>query len=193
MSIDTLEDYETEEIVEPNGSAPSAAEGSPLERLRALRKEKHEETTQVFPLPGYNGELGARYRVMPWEKTTSIQQRALKQLGKDPRADIHMFMDELIQSCVEIVMPGEDGEWEPLYPDRTIRYGSPELAEGLGIQGAETAREILRGVFSNVDEARADYLINAHHTEVTNWMRGAPDDEEDLGALGEAEEAYRGE
>jgi hypothetical protein len=34
------------------------------------------------------------------------------------------------------------------------------------------------------------YVISDHHTEFVLWMAGKPDDAEDAGAAGEAEEAF---
>ena len=179
---------------------------SGLDRLRALRKQKHDDNTRVFSLPGYKGELAARYRVLPWEETTSIQRRGMRQAGKNERADIEMFSSELVNACVELLVPKEgttlpvsdDDRWEPVLPDRTLRYGDIEIAKSLGIELGDEPRaiDILRAVFVNAvhgNEDRADYVLNGHHSDVMEWMRGAPDDEEDVGAQGEAEEAFRGE
>jgi hypothetical protein len=175
-----------------NGGGPE----SPLSALRSRRKQIHRDTTTEIPIPGFGGELVARYRVLPFEEVNQIERKNIR-LHQDPaEREINTYADELIAACVEILVR-QDGELIPASDDdRPVTYTDPRLADGLGFSVGDppSARGALFGLFEYGNgPARAHWAVSDHQTELFMWMRGAPEDPEDEGAQGQAEETYRGE
>jgi hypothetical protein len=193
MSIDT--EAPTVEFPPPPGASNGADEApkdtSPLELLRAKRKQIHRKTTERFPLPGFNGELVAEFRVLPWEEAVKIERKvAIDRSIDDDRRQITQYADELIAAHVDTLVKQGD-ELIPADPKAPTTFRHPKLAESLGFS-AGSSREVIFGVFrEGVGAERADYALNDYHTEVTAWMRGLT--AEDAGAAGEADREFSGE
>lgn len=148
---------------------------SSIERLRGLRDRIGSSRSEVFEIPGYNGELVARYGIVPWGELKRLGQKAER--SKNPRKELITQADTLIMACQEIMIRDQQGELQKLIPESEppLRYDD-RLAKILGFT-ASKAREVLSGTISN------DIAISAHHNEVVGWMEdtSSEDDEEFLG------------
>lgn len=188
-------------------TVPEAA-GSPLAALRQKLHDKQHATTVDIPLPGaLSEELAVRYHAIVWERDQEIRERERPAAGR--RRNIEIYMDELINACDCFLVPGAEGKWEPLDVDgKQVRFDR-NLADGLGIpHGAQGGQPvdthvIARGVFAlaaggrdpgDMERweqalARADHLLDTHHTAFTAWLKGGAD----IGLEGPMGEEFLGE
>ena len=176
----------------PEREAPAA--GSVLGRLRARRDDLAADHRLDLDIPGYDGDLVARYRPLTAGEQTRLAgkvERAERIAGNENQegeAQLRTAMDTIIAACVEI-LARQDGQLVPLAAiigsNVPVRYDE-QLAEALGITDAGSARAVLRGVFPR-DKA-GDVLpqpVSRHANEVALWMtRIGSDADGDL--LGEA-------
>lgn len=152
----------------PDPDEPSMEDGSILGRLREQHRTVVTETTADFDIPGYEGSLFARYRVLDNKELDDIR-RKVRQETKNPSEQVTLAsLDTLIAACDEFF--ARDGDREiPLREvageDSPIRFG-PELAEALGFEGTPTsARDVVTALFGfNLLAAQA------HSAMVSQWM-----------------------
>lgn len=143
-------------------------ETSPLlERLRGRYEKVKQDKTEDFDVPGFGGLLVARYRKLDGDD--------MKTIVADPDIDglLAYNVAVLVEATVE-VFGRENGELRPLNPDHPVGYDA-ELAAILGIEGAESSREVLIRVFDG-----HDLTILDHGDTVNRWMVHGKD-EPDLG------------
>lgn len=173
---------------------PQPDAGSVLGRLRARRDDLAQDHHLDLDIPGYDGDLVARYRPLTAAEQTRIAakvERADRLAGNDEQAaeaQLRTALDTIIASCVEILVR-EDGVMVPLAEitgaSAPVRYDQA-LADALGIPGADSARAVVRGVFPR--DSHGDVVpqpVNRHANEVAAWMaRIGSDVDGDL--LGEA-------
>ncbi len=147
-------------IVEPG--APSSL----MEQLRLKRAEAAARTTVDLPVPGYVGELLARYRLLdPLVEGRQIGDRVVKQFEHEEERQFYAFADTLIAACVGLFLRGPDGELEPLLGSSGEPVGyDAELAKGLGLE-AQTAREVLLAVFADNKVAVTEQAVR-----LNRWM-----------------------
>jgi hypothetical protein len=146
---------------------PVAQPGSLLDRIREKRHDATAEATLDLPIPGWDFELVARYRLIdPLVEGKDIAQRIRKQFRGDPEsAEFWTLIDTMIAACEGLY--GREGD-EPLKPvsvngDRPVRFG-PDLAEALDLPDA-TARDVVVGVFRGNKAA-----ARAHGVRLSAWM-----------------------
>lgn len=145
-------------------------------RLRDRRENIAKERTIDLPIPGYDGELIARYQRVEYPVIRRIIEKMQKQkAATGDRADLYAMIDTIVAACKEILYKSEDGKLTRLSPNGPVRFDRT-LAEGLGFQ-AETARQIVLEVFNN------ELAIGAHHSDLMEWLQGEAKatDEEFLG------------
>lgn len=159
----------------PDESIGGAAKTNPGS-LAARLKEQHEQLQQErhldLPIPGYNGDLVARYKPLDWDFFKKIGVRTEK--SKNPRKELYAQADTLIESCEEIFAVDDKGVLVSLYKvmdisgDEPVRYDE-RLAEAFGLK-VGTARDSVFGLFNN------DIAITNHHNEVAEWMQDTSGD-----------------
>lgn len=155
---------------------------SPMDELRALRRDFADHATFDVDIPGYRGKLVARYRSVDFKVTEAIARRADK--SRSPRKLIEAAADSLIAMCDEILW--FDGEkLEPANVafetgDTPVRYDQ-QLAGILDIDtgGSGSARAVLFATFPT------DSSVLAHYGEVSEWDKGTGEEVDD-DFLGEA-------
>lgn len=166
-------------------------DGSVLGRLRERRAELAADHRLDLAIPGYGGELVARYRPL-----TAEEQRHLA--AKVDRADhaseakaaavqMMVAVDTIVAACDEILVM-QDGGLVPLAAiagaEGPVRFDE-QLAEALGID-ADTAREVVCGLFPRDRGGQVlPQPVNRHANEVAVWMARIGIDA-DAGLLGEA-------
>lgn len=151
---------------------------SPLDRMRAKRARRAAQTTRDFEVPGFDGELVVRYRILdPLTDGKEIGQRIQQQFGEaDQEAEAIHFaqIDTLLAACVGFYAKEPDGQ-VPLGrlldtpQEMAPTYADPELAEALGFE-ADSARDAVVAVFGGNRIA-----VNAHAVAVQTWMAGGLD------------------
>lgn len=171
----------------PQGTAPVARTG--LDRLRDVAAEVKGDTDDDhidLPIPGWGGQLGARYIVPEFDDMRDVEIRVFSEPVSNSRRELNLFIDELILSCESMLIRDEDGEWEPLRDgqERVVRWDK-RLATALDVE-AEEAREVVLGVFAEKSSRkRAPYLVGDHHDAVRAFIRSETAAPLSEGPLGE--------
>ena len=138
-----------------------------METLRARREQALEDKEYDLEIPGYNGDLVARYRHLSGKEADQIGTRVMNQTKQRTERTVHMAMDTMIAACTgmyarigaELVPIDPNGDGIPCGYDE-------ELAQFMGFE-ATTAREVVRGVFVGNEMA-----IGAHSMQLQRWMSG---------------------
>jgi len=155
---------------------------SQFERLRQKRKAIADRKEVDLPIPGYNNELVATYKMLPWEQIRAIIRRMEKSKGVGDRRELYAQADTLVEACTQIRYrdPSRpvDDQLIPLIEGETVRYDE-KLAEVLDFPYARP-RQCLLETFKN------DFAISVHHGELIEWMQGA-EDETDQEFVGESQ------
>lgn len=162
MSSEVFEIEETEHVEIPQkGDA-----GSLLASLRAKREAIASERHLDLDIPGYDGQLVARYGPVAWEVIDKIAERVNR--SNSPRADVHGAADLLIAACREILIRQND-ELISLnhaiadFGDEPVTY-SHRLDEVLGIN-AGSSREVVIQAFNN------DLALVPHQATLLRWLQ----------------------
>lgn len=140
-------------------------------RLRKAAQEAADDKTTDIDIPGYNGELFCRYRLLTGEELDNIVK---KNREDSPRSEQlrNVTLDNLITSCQEFWLREEGKEipirQHPEYDgdrDVAVRYDA-SLAGFLACNLREpSARQVVLAVFGNNDIA-----VSAHAARVSTWM-----------------------
>lgn len=188
-----MQDQKDIDVAEPEVEAPANGhiEGSAIiDRLREQHGELSEDRHTDIEIPGYNGLLWCRYRLVDWDRLKEIQDNMTR--SKNPRKELHSQADTLAEACDQfLVKKGQD-----LIPlneeagtgDAPVRYDT-KLAAIIGFdpldhKGRPTARTCVLRLFNN------DFAVSIHHNEVMEWMREArPEEDERL--VGESQAARK--
>lgn len=164
--------------------APATAEpGSALSRLRALREDFTNAATVDLDVPGYKGELVARYHPLPWEVIRQLAIRGEK--GKrDPNNGPMIACDGLANAIEGFFIRAADGSLAPLtYNGDPVLTFNAALMAVLGVEGTQTARERVRAVFPD------SFSLVAHYGSLMQFQETRTTDEgEDEDLLAEAGE-----
>src|ERR1039457_18670 len=84
------------------------------ERLLAARSQKQAAHEEVFEVPGYGGQLYARYRPLDFREARKIGQRH-EHVKDEIERELRMAADTLVAACVSCEAH-IDGETHPLPP-----------------------------------------------------------------------------
>lgn len=148
----------------------ASTNGSPsaLERIRAKREAIASETTEIFDIPGYDGDLCARYRRMEWTEVRKVAERAAG--SRHPQSELHGQADIIAAACVELLLrtdPNDPEHFERLgeVDGEPVRYDS-NLCQMMEWPDIKSARETVRALFGN------DMAISMHHSVILAWMSG---------------------
>lgn len=141
------------------------------ERLAGIRKDKAENRTYDIDIPGYDGELFGRYKLLDEHKIAQLVNTARK-TTKDPvERGIAAASDVLINALIELWVRDEGREIrlaEVMGLENPVRFDL-HLAEFLKFKDelGETpnARGVLRKLF--IDNGLA---IGAHSQRLQRWM-----------------------
>lgn len=178
-------DEETREPPARNGGSGDPADGgevSVLERLKEKREAIGAKKFHDMDIPGYDGELVARFKRMRWEALKDIAEQAEQSTVK--RKELNGHADVIATACEELfikkVLPGGDEELTPLrelYPEEfgavPVRF-DPRLSTflDLKIEGTPTARKVVFAVFNN------DLAVTALHNDLGEWMQSSKSEED---------------
>lgn len=146
-----------------------------IDRLRRQRKAVAEQHFNDVDIPGFNGELFCRYRLLDSNELDSIVRKVRAQVKGRSDQVFAITCDNLITACEEFYV--RDGgkevscrEAEGWDGDTTmpIRYDA-NLARFLGFSGdlpdPPTARSVVLGLFGGNDVA-----VIAHGGRLAQWF-----------------------
>lgn len=174
--VPEAENGQPEQDDAPRASVPAGEADSVMNRLRKRRAELRADHHLDAAIPGYDGELVARYRPLEWATFRAMAKKV--ELSKSDRAELLAHADTLIKACDSIwIKDPDDPRSDPktgLRPvdedpeSPPVKYDD-RLADYLGFainNEAKTgpARQVLFGTFNN------DLAVTAHYNEVTDWM-----------------------
>jgi hypothetical protein len=154
-----------------------------LDRLKARRESVKKSRTLDLEIPGYEGDLLARYKPVPFKVFEDDEKKRKKSKGKDP-ALLSAAIDQIISCCDMILVrdPGNpacvldnDGEvtdFRPIDVD-AAEAGSPvkweqRLADLIDIPQEETrgiAKLVVLRTFCN------DAALIYHASRLGIWLR----------------------
>lgn len=136
-----------------------------LASIRQKREKLGAGSTPVtLDIPGYDGELLARYKWVPLRTLTRTAQQ-LSAMSEPTEQSINAAADSLVATCQEILIRVGDVV-KPLAKDSLpITFGDPRLAEALGFQHQSEARENCKQVFRN------EYAVIAQGAQVVEWLQ----------------------
>jgi hypothetical protein len=148
------------EVIQPN---------SVMESLRAKHRELRESKTLDLPIPGYDGDLVARYRLLTMKELENIGNRVQKQVKNQGDRVLRASLDAIIVAC-EGMYYNRDGRLVPLsesiskdepmikYDDRLIEFLALELREDDPLEPTlGPARKTVLAVFGENDIAILDH------------------------------------
>jgi hypothetical protein len=109
------------------------------ERLLAARSKKQAAHEEVFEVPGYGGQLFARYRPLDFREARRIGQRH-EALRDEVEKELRVAADTLASACIscEAHIDGEVKELPPL---------GLKLCEDIGLDGPETPIQAVLEIF----------------------------------------------
>lgn len=155
-----------------DGATPAQPE-SIQQRLQRARQDIAENRTYDIDIPGYDGNLYGRYKLLDGPALNRIAQNVTKTIKDKAERGMAASIDTLVTACVEMRVRdgGRDlslaeviGEEEP------VRYDM-RLAEFLDFHTDlgehPSARSVLRATFVGNDVA-----IGAHNQRLSRWMMG---------------------
>jgi hypothetical protein len=179
-------DYETLEGLD---SLPEPAElpeeESLVSRLRKQRKEIAEQTFHDLDLPGYNGEIFVRYRLLDGTEIDAIRQKIRKTVRGRSEQVLAATLDNLITACDEVWVRDE-GKEIPLREhkdftgnrDMPVKFDS-QLAEFLQfsteLPDPPTARSVVLALFGGNDLA-----VSMHGAFLMRWMMNSSSELDEL-------------
>jgi hypothetical protein len=163
------------------GMRDDAEPNSIVARLRELRAEFQADVSVDLPVPGYRGELVARYAPLPWNIIRALAIRGDKG-RRNPENAPMIAADALANACIGMYYRGVGGELEPvLHQGDPVRYDKG-LAYVLNLEG-ETTREIVRAVFPDTTS------LVAHYGALMEWQSEREDEDAEGDALRAAAES----
>jgi hypothetical protein len=109
------------------------------ERLLAARSRKQAAHDVVMEIPGYEGQLFARYRPLDFREGRKIGQRH-ERLSDEIEKELRVAADTLVAACTgcEARIDGETHELPPL---------GLKLAQEIGLEGPENDTQAVLVVF----------------------------------------------
>lgn len=161
-----------DEVVSDNGFK----EESVQERLQKARTRVAENHTRDIDIPGYNGELFCRYRLLESKDLKSISDHIVQTIRDREEQMIAAACDTLIKACDEFWVRDSGREipvrelLDPPRPDFPVRY-DVYLADFLGYKDTlgdpPFNRSVVLGLFGGNDIA-----VAAHVNSFSAWNMG---------------------
>lgn len=167
-------------------------EGGPglLGRLKQRRNEirNREGKHLTLDIPGYGGELVARYRGLDWETLKRLGEKGEK--IKHFKKELIVFADTMAMACIGLyARPNGTGKLVPLgrvlgiEPEEMTFADHKALGEHFGFT-ASSARDAVFGVFND------EINLTMHHNDWGEWNQSSETEGDDL-FTGESESTRR--
>lgn len=141
--------------------------------LVAKREHNAAHRTTDLDIPGYEGKLFCRYKLLDSKRLNSIGDRVMKTMRENDERALAGALDTLIAACDEFYVRYEGREIplrEVIGQEEQVRYDSA-LATFLKFEGelpeTPTARSVAMALFLNNEIA-----IAAHNHSLSRWMMG---------------------
>jgi len=164
--------------------------GSSLARVKAQREAIVSKEFLTLRVPDYE-DLQVRYRLMSEKATEEVARKieSAQRSGASGKKNMEIAADFLVAACDAVLVRIEDtGKFEVLVGEheQPVRFDA-ELADVLGIDGVDQARQIVLETFSPEGDdglrRNPDAIID-HLNAIISWRKGR-EYEIDQGLLGE--------
>lgn len=150
----------------------TAEPGSVVSRLRELRQSFGDSATVDLEVPGYRGELVARYGPLAWDVIRNLALRG-ERGRRNPEMGPILAADGLANAIVGFFTREDDGTLKPLtWNGAPVTAFGEDLRSVLGID-AQTVRETVREVFPD------ELALVAHYGELMEWQSERDDGEDE--------------
>lgn len=154
---------------EPTPPGPGAGAVSLFDGLREKHREIAARKTIDIPIPGYDGDLVARYRVLDvTSEMSGIAKRVAREFTNTMEAQLWATVDGMIVACEGIFASDKGGNLHPLSEatgsDTPVKYDM-QLAQFMGFTGVGSAREVVMELFGHNEVAMLD-----HGSQLSRWM-----------------------
>lgn len=153
---------------DPGGAATAAEDAGEdiVARIRRRHQQMAAASTRLFDLPGYNGEVVARYKRLTYEQLRKV----LFQTDADVVGKNAQF---LIDACDEILFREDDGTLTPVVAGCKTTFefnleSRHSFATVLGIEHIDTLHGQVVEAFAGNELA-----LNDHAGQVHAWMVAA--------------------
>lgn len=146
------------------------ADTSIVGRLREKRRQGAEKQTIDLPVPGYDGELVVRYRLLdPLVEGKELGDRVggeFRGASLDAERGYYLAVDTLISACIALFAKVA-GKLVPLAGEGTVTSfeDTHDLAEMLGFEPLDTTRKTVEAVFIGNKVA-----VNGQAMHLNLWM-----------------------
>lgn len=168
--------------MEDKQQGKQAEAGSVVSRLRELRESFSNDAHVDLDVPGYRGELVARYVPLAWDVIRGLAIRGER--GKrNPDVGPTLAADGLA-NAVDGFFFREGDDLVPVtwQGDPVTQYGNA-LAAVLGIEGTESVRETVKAVFPD------EFALVSHYGELMEWQAERDDGDERVIEAAQADDA----
>lgn len=158
----------------------STPKNSLLADLQERRRQLSKDRRLVLDIPGYGGNLAARYKPLELDQIRKVAKKAEKKGHQQPDTDeVTASVDMLINACETIlVRPTDDADLIPMHEavdefEDEVRFDR-NLALALGIEGDNlTARKVCQQTFNN------DLALLFQSNSVVEWSRDSDAQDEE--------------
>lgn len=168
-----MEPQETEIIAVEDGGAELNLSPSIRDALVAQREHNASHRTHDIDVPGYDGKLFCRYKLLDSKRLNGIGERVMKTIREKEERALAGALDTLIAACDEFFVRYNGEEIalsEVIGQEEPVRY-DVALATFLKFEGelpeTPTARSVALALFLNNEVA-----IAAHNHLLSRWMMG---------------------
>jgi hypothetical protein len=173
---DPAEEFET-----PPTPVPPEKAVSQLDRLKERRRKAREDREPLeLDIPGYGGELVAKYRVLDYDELEKLEEKGLKMArAQEGEVKMKITIDTIAKACVGIFLREGDNlrplnEVDSKFGDEPVCYDE-RLAGAVGVDHGRKVRTLIREMFPT------DLSIFSHLDRISNWMEGVNDaDDQDF-------------
>ena len=163
------------EVQEVTGTDPEpGANGSMLDKLREEYQKHAEQETIDLDVPGWDGMLVARYKLLDGAALGNIGDKVNRQFKKTHERNLYATIDSILQANEGMYFrnPEDAEDLTPIDPDPVNRgfavtYSDPALLDAIGVPRTEvsSARDTVRMVFKGNEVA-----IIRHGAKLALWM-----------------------
>lgn len=135
------------------------------EKVQARHQQLVEQTTETFDVPGYQGILRVRYRVLTWKEI----RRVGRNVGQIPDLDdetreLYVAADHLVTACEAIYDADLDEDVGEDDPPPAGEKWSPALAASLGFEGVRSPRQAVFQIIAR------DTQVMTHYEAMMDWQ-----------------------
>ncbi len=168
----TAQGSEEQLLAGPLPDSPLAEGQSPFEALRRKREGIEVEKQIQLEIPGYEGNLAARYKSLGYREIRKQAKRIASKGGDEAENEVTYAATVIARMCETILYRASDeDQLRPIHEfaealgDEPVRFDERLAETVLGIEGVSGPAQIVRLVFRN------QYAVLDHFGRLDAWLR----------------------